>query len=80
MKVGDQRYLVLRPDGMVLATASAWLDSMLSLWNVETGEKILQFKAHRRVIPSLCFSPDGKTLATGGDDHTIKLWDLSMID
>ncbi|HYV39397.1 MAG TPA: WD40 repeat domain-containing protein, partial [Gemmataceae bacterium] len=32
---------------------------------------------HTKAIQSLCFSPDGKKLASGGDDHVIKLWDIA---
>lgn len=31
---------------------------------------------HRGTVYSLCFSPNGKTLATGSGDETIKLWDM----
>jgi WD40 repeat protein len=35
------------------------------------------FEGHTEVVRSLCFSPDGKTLASGSDDHSIKLWDVA---
>lgn len=38
----------------------------------------LEFKlyGHSNSINSLCFSPDGTTLASGSDDNTIIFWDL----
>jgi WD40 repeat protein len=35
------------------------------------------FKKHSAPVKALAFSPDGKTLATGGDDKMIYLWDLA---
>ena len=33
-------------------------------------------KGHKRAVYSICFSPDGKILASGSWDKTIKLWDV----
>ena len=32
---------------------------------------------HESVIRTLCFSPDAKTLASGSEDDTVKLWNVS---
>jgi WD40 repeat protein len=33
-------------------------------------------KKHQDVINALAFSPDGNTLASGGDDRTAILWEI----
>jgi WD40 repeat protein len=35
------------------------------------------FSGHSSSVTSVAFSPDGKTLASGSKDHTIKLWDVA---
>ncbi|MFM7580698.1 MAG: WD40 repeat domain-containing protein, partial [Microcystaceae cyanobacterium] len=43
--------------------------------DLETGKIIHTLLGHENSVNSLSFNPDGKTLASGSDDKTIKVWD-----
>jgi WD40 repeat protein len=43
---------------------------------VSTGEVIWTLTGHSDRVYTLAFSPDGKILATGSWDKTVKLWKL----
>lgn len=34
-------------------------------------------RGHQGWVPCVAFAPNGKTLATGGQDHTVRLWDVA---
>jgi WD40 repeat protein len=40
------------------------------------GQEMRRFSGHTATIKSIAFSADGKRLLTGGDDKTIRLWDV----
>lgn len=50
-------------------------DYAIMIWNIE-GLLMYTLTGHTEEIYSLSFTPDGKTLASGSMDHTIRLWDM----
>jgi hypothetical protein len=50
-------------------------DRSVRLWNVPSGGAEV-LRAHTSSVLSAAFSPDGRTLVSGGDDNKLLLWDL----
>lgn len=72
-------------DGKFLATGC---NKTTQVFGVETGELVARLTDDNSAaengnsgadlyIRSVCFSPDGKYLATGAEDKVIRIWDLS---
>jgi WD40 repeat protein len=71
--------IAIHPSGQILASASR---DGIRLWNLPTGE-LLRFLSsadggHKDWVRSLAFSPDGLTLASGGFDKKIMLWQINF--
>ncbi len=63
------------PDGKTIATAG--VNKLSILWDLETGLEIRQFVGHTDALYSVVFSQDGKLLATASADGTARLWDVT---
>jgi RNA polymerase sigma factor (sigma-70 family) len=66
--------LCFSPDNRTLAVAEG---KEVRLWELLTGTERHRFRGHERLVQAVAYSPDGKTLASGSEDTTILIWDVT---
>jgi WD40 repeat protein len=66
--------LALAPDARTIAYGD---DKTLKFWNIKAQQQRLGTPGHHSTIRSIDFAPDGATLASCADDHTVRLWNVS---
>jgi WD40 repeat protein len=69
------RSVAYHPGGNIVALGG-W--SEVLLWNVQTARPVrAALQSEQRWIPAVAFSPDGKTIAAGGENGVIIIWDIA---
>jgi WD40 repeat protein len=80
--------LAIAPDGRTLALAASPpqqpgmagtgdVSPTIEVWELASGKLRARFRGHFAAVNALAFSPDGTTLASGGADTAVILWDVS---
>jgi WD40 repeat protein len=73
----NRRTMMIALGGTALTGAIA---GGAALWNSLHAEPGIQiYRGHSGTVRSLSWSPDGKKLASGGDDHTVQIWDARQL-
>jgi WD40 repeat protein len=80
----DARRLAFSPDDRLLAYGG--IDGRIHLWEIAAGQERCSFPGHQpgggergafaEGVSALAFTPDGRTLISGGGDTTLLLWDV----
>ena len=70
------------PDGTKIASGSD--DKTIKVWNAHTGQCVSTLSGHKDPVRSVCFSPCGTKIVSGGglvkvlrgnEDFSIRIWD-----
>ncbi len=76
---------VFSPDGKLIASAGdsgprdkeGRAGDAITLWDATTGRPVRTFEGQEKAVHGICFSPDGRRLASAGDQGDVRVWDVA---
>jgi WD40 repeat protein len=74
---GAVRVLAFQPDGPHLVCGGGDGGLHLCTWDGKKVQQTAELRGHTAAVNDATFAPDGKTLATVGEDWKIILWDAA---
>ena len=75
LEADDFVEVALNHDGTEALCWGGRMDTSVRVLAAETGIERLKLIGHEKRVNCAAISPDGKYIATGSSDHTVKIWD-----
>jgi len=68
----------LSPDGSLLAVS--WTDGFLRLYKLPSEKAVATYRCPQEKVNSICFSPDGTSVAVASLDNSVMIYDVTRPD
>jgi len=66
--------VTVSPDNQKIISTSA--DCMIKIWDINSGDLLLDLEGHQKLINSIAITPDSRELISASDDCTLRRWSL----